>query len=279
MVHQIVRSTARLLRVSPRNTVFLEGGLGSQIMGLMLYQLRKVDNPATVCDVTYFFPEIQVPQITEGATRWPWELHRYGFDLRDPEFVRSPRYRLRVDYSTQAVADECYAGGLTSRRWSDLFPIVPRALSRANELGAAEVDGYACVHVRRGDYLKVGSRVVNLSEVLDLIGNTTVLLPQRIVFLSDAEFTPSEVALIKSVLPDKDLIFLSEDDQHVAHGILRMSRTLVTSNSTFSWTAALLMERQDALAIAPQHFFGATGSPLNHVFQAPSSWMLITPTR
>lgn len=276
MLRRSVQAVARLLRLTPDDTVFLEGGLGSQLMGMMIYRLRKGEDPATRCDVSYFFPEIQEPQTTAGATRWPWELHRYGMSLHDEEFVRSPRYRLRHDYLSQAALDEPYARLLAERDWNDLFPVLPEAVARANDLGLLDGSGYGAVHVRRGDYLKVSSRVVTLEESLAVATRLASLLPPRVLFLSDDEFTPEERSDVAARFPGRECVFLNEADQHIAHGLLRMAQVLVTSNSTFSWTAALLSARDGAIAVAPEHFFGSAMAPINNVFQGPASWMLIS---
>lgn len=276
MPRRSVQAVARLLRLTPDDTVFLEGGLGSQLMGMMIYRLRKGEDPATRCDVSYFFPEIPEPQTTSGATRWPWELHRYGMSLHDEGFVRSSRYRLRRDYLSQAALDEPYARRLAERDWNDLFPVLPEAVARATDLGLLDGRGYGAVHVRRGDYLKVSSRIVTLEESLAVATRLAAVLPPRILFLSDDEFTPDERSDVAARFPDRECVFLNESDQHIAHGLLRMAQVLVTSNSTFSWTAALLSTQDGAIAMAPEHFFGPAMAPINNMFQGPASWMLIS---
>jgi len=276
MPHRPVQAVARLLRLTPDDTVFLEGGLGSQLMGMMIYRLRKGEDPATRCDVSYFFPEIKEPQTTAGATRWPWELHRYGISLQDEEFVRSPRYRLRRNYLGQAALDEPYAHHLAKHDWNSLFPVLPEAVAKAGDLDLLDGTGYAAVHVRRGDYLKVSSRVVTLEESLAVATRLASLLPPRILFLSDDEFTADERTDVAARFLGRQCLFTSESDQHIAHGLLRMSEVLVTSNSTFSWTAALLSTRDGALGVAPEHFFGQSMAAINNVFQGPSDWMLIS---
>lgn len=277
MFRKWIRRVARSLNLPPRNVVFLEGGLGSQLMGMLLFEVRRLQDPATQCDVSYFFPEILEPQLTDGATRWPWELHRYGIDLHDPRFVRNRWYRFRADYETRAYDDEPYAASLGEGQWSTLFPIVDAARQRVQDWGVGDDDGYASVHIRRGDYLKVSARVFDLPEVLDFMKCVQALLPERILFLSDDDFLPAEIDQVRSLLAGKKCMFVNESDQHVVHGMMRLSRVLITSNSTFSWSAGLMLERPDALAFAPEHFFGAKAPHLNNVFQAPARWMIVGP--
>lgn len=277
MFRQSIRRIARSLNLPPRNVVFLEGGLGSQLMGMLLFEVRRLQDPATQCDVSYFFPEIFQPQLTDGATRRPWELHRYGIDLHDPRFVRHRWYRLRADYETRARDDEPYAASLAGNHWSTLFPIVDAARQRVQDLGVGDADGYASVHIRRGDYLKVSARILDLPEVLDFVRSLHSLLPERILFLSDDDFLPAEMDQVRTLLAAKECLFVNESDQHVVHGMMRLSKVLITSNSSFSWSAGLMLERPDAMAFAPEHFFGTTAPHLNNVFQAPARWMIVGP--
>lgn len=277
MFKQSIRRIARSLNLPPRNVVFLEGGLGSQLMGMLLFEVRRLQDPATQCDVSYFFPEIFQPQLTDGATRWPWELHRYGINLHDPRFVRHRWYRLRAAYETRARDDEPYAASLAEKHWSTLFPIVEAARQRVQDLGVDDADGYASVHIRRGDYLKVSARVLGLPEVLDFIRSLHALLPKRILFLSDDDFLSVEMDQVRTLLAGKECLFVNESDQHVVHGMMRLSKVLITSNSSFSWSAGLMLERPDALAFAPEHFFGTLAPHLNNVFQAPARWMIVGP--
>ena len=213
--------------------------------------------------------------MTDGPTRWPWELNRYGVDLGDPGFIRSRRYFLRRGYLKQAHIDREFAERLIAPKWNQAFPVVGDAVICAQSLGLLDGGDFACVHVRRGDYLKVSSRVVSFEESLHFVARTSLLLPRRIIFLSDQAFSDNERLSAMTLLPRHDCIFYSHDDQHVVHGIMRLSNVLITSNSTFSWTAALLASDPANLAFSPQDFFGSGMEALNAVFRRTSKWMII----
>lgn len=207
---------------------------------------------------------------------WEWELGRYGIDLSQPDFVRSRRRRFRLSRGTQATMDEIYYRRLPDWDWSPKFPVVPEAVVRADQLGLLDGSGYAAIHLRRGDYLRVSSRVVRLEESIGLASRITGLLPRRIVILSDDAISQEERSEIRRDLPDGNILFIDEPDQHVAHGLLRMATLLITSNSTFSWTAAMLTVHDEGIALAPQRFFGPSMGPVNRIFQSPVSWMLMS---
>lgn len=101
------------------------------------------------------------------------------------------------------------------------------------------------------------------------------LLPDTVVLLSDDPFTDSDREQVAEDLSGFNCIFLEERDPHISHGIMRLSQVLITSNSTFSWTASVMMERDDAIALAPLKFFGERQSALNSMFQASGDWMFL----
>lgn len=172
--------------------------------------------------------------------------------------------------------DEVFYRRLRMRDWGFEFPVVPEAGVRANELGLLDGRGYAAIHIRRGDYLRVSSRVVRLEESIGLASRVSGLFPPRIVLLSDDAISPEERSEIGRSLPDRECLFIDEPDQHVAHGLLRLATVLITSNSTFSWTAAMLTVHDEGIALAPQHFFGPSMRPINQIFQSSASWMLMS---
>lgn len=270
-----IRSIARWLPLVPRNIVWVDGGLGTQFLGIMSHRIRQEWDPATQCDVSYFFPVIDKPIETAGATRRPWELHRYGIPLDSPDFIHSRWHGVPRNLKLEHAVNMRVVPVMAQRDWSDLFPVAPETDVLLESLGLQRSDDYAAVHVRRGDYLRVASRVVELSESLELCVRVQRALPKHVVFLSDDAFTKEEQNEIAHALPEKTCLFVSGGDQHASHGLLRNADVLVTSNSTFSFTAALLAEHHDSLKIAPQNFFGNDLPLLNRSFQSASNWMVV----
>jgi hypothetical protein len=137
---------------------------------------------------------------------------------------------------------------------------------------------YAAVHVRRGDYLEVASRVLNLQEYLQLLCTISNLLPKTLLFVSDSEFKNKEKQQIETNLGNNFKIeYLDgpEVDAFFVHCILREANLLITSNSTFSFSAALLaMDNQ--IALSPVQFHkGKDSEKYNRSFQNAGEFMLL----
>jgi hypothetical protein len=259
------------------DVVFLEGGLGSQLLGLMLYLQRTEADPTTRVDASYFAGGPDQPtDDAAGLTMRPWELHRYGFEVSQFGSV-DRRLRVRLSPADQGALDQRFMPLVAQRDWTRDFPIVDSALTELHGLGLSAEAVYGCVHVRRGDYLRVSSRVVGLDEALALCDRVEGLLPESLVFLSDGPFTDAERDSVATHLRGRSCIFTTGDDQHAVHGVLRMASVLVTSNSTFSWSAGLLTTRPDAVVLSPQSFFGTDNEDINRTFQSGSDWMVMRP--
>lgn len=269
----------RLLKQTDVNGVYIDGGLGSQLFGMMLGLYRRRLDTATRIDTSYFRHGHTEPFTTaSGLTLWPWELHRYG--LHPQEFDIEPRQRpIRMSAEDQQAVDAPFLQGVLGTDWRSHFPLVNDTWQQLEALGIGSKDAFGAVHFRRGDYVQVSSRVVGLVEVASLLKRVRPLLPQTIIFVSDSVITPEDRETLTRILPDHDCRFPQLDEPHSLHGILRLARTLVTSNSTFSWTAGLLRERADSVVISPQHFFGLEKPFENARFQASSDWMFVGPSQ
>jgi hypothetical protein len=269
--YRLMKATGRTLD----DVVFLEGGLGSQLLGMMLYLERRDVDPATRVDASYFDAGLGVPtDDPSGLVLRPWELHRYGIAVSSLGSV-SRRLRIRLSPCDQALADKRFMALVAERDWSRTFPIVEASYSELRRHGLSTGEKFGCIHLRRGDYLKVSSRVVGINEVLALCQRVEGLLPERLVFLSDDPFTSDERQSVAAAFPARDCIFASGEDQHAVHGVMRMSSLLVTSNSTFSWSAGLLTASPDTVVLSPQSFFGPSNADINGVFQSGSDWMMM----
>lgn len=256
------------------NVVFIEGGLGSQLLAMMMFLTRQEVSPSVQADVSYFKSGLEIPlDDSRGLTRWPWELDKYGYDLDLFPVIRH-RFRRRLSESDQAAIDQRFMSMVAQRDWTQAFPVVKSAAYELERLEIRPEEEFACVHVRRGDYLRVASRTVPFEKTLDLVHALRALLPRSVVFLSDDPFTGTEVGAASELLNDKKCTFLAGSDQHASHGLMRMASVLITSNSTFSWSAGILSIRPDVMIISPQHFHGPGHEPTNAIFQSASSWML-----
>ena len=272
MVRRVLRDT--IARMTSDKVVYIEGGLGSQILGMIVYMLRRQEDVRVCADVSYFFPPRSNPVDSGTVTLWPWELSRYGFSLHDVDFLSNRRRRLRPTYDLQAEIGGRYLRKASTHDLVKSFPPVPETTPLLTELGLLGRP-YAAVHVRRGDYLRASSRIVTITESLRLLAHMGPLLPRDLVLVCDESFSESDHELIEKHMGDVSVHHLEGGDPHIAHGVLRRASLLVTSNSTFSFSAALLRSHQDGLVFSPAHFFSPSPSPVNSFYQAPAEWMIL----
>ena len=262
-----------------RNFIKLEGGLGTQILGMIAFHyLSFIENRKVNLDLSYFKVNNLLPLTREdGLTVWPWALGRYGFDL---ESLRqsSPANRLSLkkrggwvfnnDLSVIKILEKAL-----DYKWNHLFPF-KESTSLLNQIQEKTGMSFTVVHVRGGDYLKVSSKVVSIEEVLPVLKN--IKIDHHIIFTSDSQFSKKDREYITNQLDLNEVLFLDNPDidQHEIHCLMRHANFLICSNSTFSFTAALLAET-DTKVLAPTNFFKGNASENNFLFQKNSKWMWV----
>jgi hypothetical protein len=145
----------------------------------------------------------------------------------------------------------------SSNKIRNLFPIDENALSSICKTYEIELDKTNTVHIRRGDYERVASRLVEYWEYEDLLKSFSPFIEKNILFISDSDL-PKEVKqnFIDS-FPDRSIKFFSsyEISTQSAHDIMRKSKVLITANSTFSISAGLLSD-ENTIVLSPIEFFG-----------------------
>ncbi len=252
----------------------IDGGLGSQMLCWMFYITRKEHNQKTRVDVSYFDSERKIKSNHRQPPSRQWELHNYGIDLSSVKAI-SVKYRpVFNSYEKMSKENRPFFETLINRNWSETFPIVKSARTLlAGDIGLIDQD-FCVVHLRRGDYLQFSSKIVDLSTVLNLCESIKLLLTPTIIFVSDDPFTTPEQHVVKSQLNQHTIHFLDNIDQHICHGIMRMAKILVASNSTFSWTASLMSEKAESLTFSPTTFSLPAHNVSNEIFRASSEWMI-----
>lgn len=108
---------------------------------------------------------------------------------------------------------------------------------------------YACIHVRRGDYLDNGWALPDgyFRTALEALGD---LEGRPVLVVSDD--TPRAAA----ELADVPGLRFEANDQITDLQLLAQADRLVLSNSSFSWWGAWLNDRDDLRVVAPRHWVG-----------------------
>ena len=70
----------KLMRNKLETIVRIEGGLGSQLIGVFTYEAKKIENPKIRADISYFTKRTE-PTAETGISIRDWELDSYGYHL------------------------------------------------------------------------------------------------------------------------------------------------------------------------------------------------------
>ena len=268
-LHQLKSYTLRLIVLAREivlklfhrtdfETIFFEGGLGSQIIAYIDFQT----NPRKV-DLSYF----RNPRLAEknGPDIWQWELTRYGISLDDfvkfenpkpfnPWITRRPS---SIDFSRQIIKNENGARPLFPDYLKSLFPINFEETRKVLEEFKINLTTTITIHIRRGDYERVSSKLVEFSQYAELLESLIKINAFDLLFLSDTEIPQDVKNDLCSKFQKSEIRFLSNShiSANQAHDLMRMSRILITANSTFSISAGLLSE-EETIVYSPLRFFG-----------------------
>lgn len=250
-------------------TIMIDGGLGSQIIGWIKYHVAKelFANKEIQLDLSYFL-SVQTEELIPGLTKWKWELDQYGLKLKDLNPGKKPlltdiAYEKRAQFELQLFQE------MAGRNWEHLFPLTKSAIELIRNLELPIEFGV--VHLRRGDYLKVGSKIIHETEVCKLLEKISGLLPQTLLVISDSEISDLGFNRIREAAKVGDIQKIIRGDMHAVHGLMRQSKILIASNSTYSISAALTMTN-GGTTIYPANLYGSTMPNLNRNFNSLADW-------
>ena len=250
-------------------TIMIDGGLGSQMIGWMKYQIAKemFVNKEIQLDLSYFLSE-QTEELVPGLTKWNWELDHYGIQLLGLNPRKKP-FLTDIAYEKRAQFEFPFFQEMAGRSWNHLFPLSTSAIELFRNLELPKEFGV--VHLRRGDYMEVGSKIVYETEVSKLLEKISGSLPQTLLVISDSEIPDPGFNKIKEAANVGDIKKIIKGDMHAVHGIMRQSKILIASNSTYSISAALTMTN-GGTTIFPANLYGPPMPNLNRNFNSLADW-------
>ena len=259
---------------------YFEGGLGSQLLAYIEYENKKKIFESQANADTSYFTEDRVFTHESGLVHWRWRLNHYGITLQrfneeKPAMQEKTSLRRPTNQERQKF---CLSNNIFSVSSEILYqlPVKSTPLERSEIFFAGvETSEYGVVHIRKGDYLKVASRVINVSEVIRTLEILKNELPPTLVFVSDGEISEIEKNQIKKAIDGykstTSVKFYDSTypviDETLVHDLMRCAQLLITSNSTFSLSAGLLNVRSDKRVLIPISFFGESDQELNAIFR------------
>jgi hypothetical protein len=268
----------RTFSVYHKKLVDIEGGLGSQILGVISFWERqeRFGVEKAKCDITYF-------STRNRESLWNWELDQYQISLIELKKFESARFknmlRMKSDFLSDLELNANYWIEVR-KKYLDRFEFDSKQVNTFREeiIGLEIKKSYGVVHIRRGDYLQVASKVINFDEYLNLLLTLRELIPKDLLIVSDSQLHVKEKEKLSSHFGENhNLVFLDDPQLNpfLIHCILREADVLVTSNSTFSFSAALL-GKSGQRAFSPVNFHsGESVEKYNRSFRAAGSFMTL----
>jgi hypothetical protein len=277
----ILALLARFQRIFPiyhKSLVHIEGGLGSQILGVISFWERQSQYGVgkAACDLSYF-------RLPKRENLWNWELVRYRISLDELRAFESAGVKnllkIKTDFlSTSEINADYWVHARA--KYLDRFEIDRELLTKmkSDVESLGKLVSYGAVHIRRGDYLQVASKVIRFNEYLELLVSIQNLIPNDLLIISDSKLEDQEkVLFVEHLGQGRNLVFLDDpqSDPFLIHCLLREANVLVTSNSTFSFSAALL-GKSGQLAFSPVNFHtGKSAEKYNRSFRSAGSFMTL----
>ena len=255
----------KMLGRTDYETIYFEGGLGAQILAYIEF----IREPRRI-DLSYFRHPPAAGNL--GPDIWNWELGRYGIELDsfqkyenlkpfNPWKTRRPSTKETVD---KVLKSNRVINSHIEQKFRTQFPMNKAELQKTIDNLRMELESVTTVHIRRGDYERVSSKIIGLSDYVNFIKTISKNLTKDVIFLSDSTLSNEDIELLESQLPDKRVIFLSNKELSpgTSHDLMRCSKILITANSTFSISAGLLSE-PSTLVFSPILFFGGENGYIN----------------
>jgi hypothetical protein len=236
------------------DTIYFEGGLGSQILSYILFRYKIEKNEKISCDLTYFNNIMSDYHEDKKVSLWSYKLDNYGIPMTKlPSKIKKSRLKLRPKFIPLDFSN--ISNDLLNKVKSEIKVNKKLLETYLMSHNVKADDPYAVIHLRKGDYLFVASHLIGEEQVINLISKISDFLPEKIFIASDGQIDNSLFAWFKVNRPNIQLIQAESDiDTFILHDLMRNSRLLVAANSTFSFSAALLSSEK-TISFIPQIFY------------------------
>lgn len=263
-----------------RRIVF-EGGLGSQLIPFLEMNYLASKNIPFIVDTSYFDINQKIAQSGGRADHWSYRLDFYGIEresLADGSASQTEGIEISQDRNFDLWDSEFWS--YASKFGPGLLQINFSLLEGfKSEIGIGVNDDYSVVHIRRGDYLRVASHIVSDSMWLGVIDKIKSMTRSNLVITSDSKIPESTKKELNRILHDTSIrvSYLEGNrvDECILHDFMRSAKVLVTSNSTYSFSAAILSEPQTFCVIPSVFYGGQELEKINRGFRSAGDFFIL----
>ncbi len=281
IIWKIRVSVLKKLGLVDQKTVYFEGGLGSQMLAYIEYNERNKSSSKPVFANLDYFRTIENNFTDEtGLSRWTWKLDQYGIyrhELKELTKIKkliNKSFKVRQQSHTEIFYN---FREKKSESYQKIFAINNKDVEKyLLEKFRSDKCDFAVIHIRRGDYLNVASKVISTEELIKFINKIKKLLPENVLISSDSFLPSLEKDLFSNTLSEFNLVYVDpHEDPVLVHHLMRSSTILVASNSTFSFTAGLLA-KSGCMVFFPTNYFGQNraSDSRSFVFRQPFEFLV-----
>jgi hypothetical protein len=240
------------------------GRLGNQLFQLQFFRYVQSQNPGKL---------VVIPNPHHAKVFRYFDLGKYNYLGKNPYvFIMKVVYRL-IPYKEVyisnlhvpqplAVTDGTVYHGFHQTEWYRqntqepmLMKVKQKFVKQFNEQYGEifRTEKTIAIQIRRTDYLSYGKR--DISVPIDFFQKRLAEIEStgekyRVFFCSD------DIPYVKAAFENKPNYVFSEHDEITDFQLIMNADVCIISNSTFSWWAAYLSEK-DNLVIAPKNWMGA----------------------
>jgi len=249
-----------LLKFFDNSTVYFEGGLGSQIISYIVYNENKIQENISVANLDYFNVTLNDFTQDNGLSRWAWKLDHYGISKnqlvvdKKIKTVFKKYFLVRPKFDTEIFLNFREE---KASKYNSILPVNKKNVKEYIQKTFQNSDiEYSIIHIRRGDYLKVASNIIRTEEVVNIINKLKPILSASVLITCDSILPNKEREILEKSLAGHNYVYLSPNENtYLVHDLMRSAKILIASNSTFSFTAGLLSNK-DCLFFFPTKYFG-----------------------
>jgi hypothetical protein len=230
-------------------------------MSAATYWYLQEQGKEVKADMSYFHerPFETRPTMVGGISYWPWNLDFLGIPqdsfLQSHNLVSDGSHFFTVGDNFQKFEIALKALATPSIKVKFKSGDFEGSIKRCLPIEFGDQKGYAAIHIRRGDYLNVASHIVSDRTFISTLESVSRIL-DRCVLISDS---PIPLGLRKQAqIKFETVVFLDSPNilETDAHLVMQQAKFLVTSNSQYSLTAALLGH---GVSVVPKVWF--SGEP------------------
>jgi hypothetical protein len=276
------------LKKPDHSTTYFEGGLGSQILAYIEFINRRNNSSQFTFTETSYFDVNQVFNQENGVTHWQWRLNEYGVELE--EMRKFSKYNSKRISKLRRPNGNEYSEYIKKHNlWSPTKNVLEELPIKSSKeyrekvfFSGRRIFDYGVVHIRKGDYLNVASKLIDIDDIEKIMIKLKLSLPKNLVIVSDGIITTSERKKLNSAYSVFTLSKIeyydksnSNIDETLVHDLMRSANFLLTSNSTFSFTAGLLNNVDNRLVVFPSSFYGGSDIVSDSLYQTHSKYCIM----